>query len=341
MTTLGVIWFFLLGALFIGYSILDGFDLGVGAWHLRARRDEERRTMLNAIGPVWDGNEVWLISAGGVLFGAFPSVYATVFSGFYLALMLVLLVLMLRAVAFEFRSKQESPRWRSAWDIVFSLSSIAAAILFGVALGNILRGIPLDENFLYADSFLALLNPYALLIGVLSLAMFAYHGALYVVLKAPGELEQRARRWADSAGPVYLILFLIASGFTVALHPHLLRNYSNAAILWIVPLLAIAAIALSIVLHRRGQGRHSFIASSLSIALMWILAGSGLYPDLVPALGTPEQSINISNGASPDSTLLAMLVISALSFPFVLGYTIWVYRVFKGKVDVSSKSAHY
>ncbi|MBN1570242.1 MAG: cytochrome d ubiquinol oxidase subunit II [Acidobacteria bacterium] len=341
MTILGIIWFFLLGVLFIGYSILDGFDLGVGVWHLRGRRDEERRTMLNSIGPVWDGNEVWLISAGGVLFGAFPSVYATVFSGFYLALMLILLVLMLRAIAFEFRSKHESPRWRNTWDIVFSLSSIVATILFGVALGNILRGVPLDKNALYTAGFLALLNPYALLIGVLSLAMFAYHGALYIVMKAPGELENRARGWAGTAGMAYLILFVIASVFTAFFQPHLLRNYGRFPALWALPIITICMIVFSTAQHRRGRCRSSFIASSASIALMWLMVGAGLYPNLVPALGMPERSINIANGASSDSTLLAMLVIAVLFLPLVVGYTIWVYRVFKGKVDVSSEYAHY
>jgi cytochrome d ubiquinol oxidase subunit II len=192
MTALQVIWFFLLGVLFVGYAILDGFDLGVGFWHLGAKGDDERRAMLNAVGPVWDGNEVWLLTAGGALFGAFPAVYASVFSGFYLALMLVLLVLMARAISFEFRSQVQSPGWRGAWDVVFSVSSTVAILLFGVALGNILRGITLDPAGNYTGTFFGLLNPYALMIGVLGLAMLAFHGALYMVIKGSGELEERS-----------------------------------------------------------------------------------------------------------------------------------------------------
>ncbi len=211
MTALQVIWFFLVGVLFVGYAILDGFDLGVGFWHLRAKGDDERRAMLNAVGPVWDGNEVWLLTAGGALFGAFPAVYASVFSGFYLALMLVLLVLMARAISFEFRSQVDSPGWRSAWDVIFSVSSTVAIVLFGVALGNILRGIPLDAAGNYTGTFFGLLNPFALMTGVLGLAMLAFHGALYMVIKGSGDLEERARGWVGPAGYVYLALFVVTA----------------------------------------------------------------------------------------------------------------------------------
>ena len=341
MTSLQVIWFCLLGVLFIGYAVLDGFDLGVGFWHLRAKGDDERRTMLNSVGPVWDGNEVWLLSAGGVLFGAFPPVYASVFSGFYLALMLVLLGLMARAISFEFRSQDESSRWRNAWDVVFSLSSVVATLLFGIALGNILRGIPLDSSGNFTGSFWTLLNPYALMIGILGLAMIAFQGALYTVIKASGDLESRARDWAQNAGYIYLALFLVASVVTIATQVHLLENYRDVVVLWVVPALVLAFIVGAIVFHRRGEAGRAFLNSSLSIAAIWCLVGSGLFPRLVPALDAPELSLTLANASSGDLTLKTMLVIALLGMPVVIGYTIWVYWAFKGKVDLGRESSHY
>jgi len=312
MTALQVIWFFLVGMLFVGYAILDGFDLGVGFWHLRAKGDDERRAMLNAVGPVWDGNEVWLLTAGGALFGAFPAVYASVFSGFYLALMLVLLALMARAISFEFRSQVDSIGWRSAWDVIFSVSSTVAIVLFGVALGNILRGIPLDAAGNHTGTFFGLLNPFALMTGVLGLAMLAFHGALYMVLKGSGDLEERARGWAGSAGYVYLALFLIVAVVTVTTQGHLLENYRAFPLLW-----------------------------GLSIASIWAQIGAGLFPRLLPALGAPELSLTLVNSSSGHLTLKAMFIIALVGMPVVIGYTAWVYWMFKGKVDISQEGAHY
>jgi cytochrome d ubiquinol oxidase subunit II len=293
------------------------------------------------VGPVWDGNEVWLLSAGGVLFGAFPMVYASVFSGFYLALMLVLLALMARAISFEFRSQVESSRWRKAWDVVFSVSSIAASLLFGVALGNILRGIPLDSSGNFTGSFWTLLNPYALLIGILGLAMIAFQGALYTAIKGSRDLESRARGWATGAGYAYLALFVVASIVTIATQAHLLENYRNVVVLWAVPGLVLAFIVGAIVFHRRGEAGRAFLSSSLSIAAIWGLVGCGLFPRLVPALGAPDLSLTLANASSGDLTLKAMLVIALLGMPLVIGYTIWVYRAFKGKVDLGHESSHY
>ncbi len=249
--------------------------------------------MLNAVGPVWDGNEVWLLTAGGALFGAFPAVYASVFSGFYLALMLVLLVLMARAVSFEFRSQVESPRWRSAWDAVFSVSSAVAILLFGVALGNILRGVPLNASGDFTGSFWTLLNPYALMIGVLGLAMLAFHGALYVVIKGSGDLEARARGWARVAGTAYLALFLVASLVTIATQEHLLENYREVAVLWAIPVLVLAFIAGAITLHRRGESGRAFLSSSLSIAAMISaeIAGNRARPSRPVATGPTRNGL--------------------------------------------------
>ena len=341
MTALQVIWFFLLGVLFVGYAVLDGFDLGVGFWHLRAKGDDERRAMLNAVGPVWDGNEVWLLTAAGALFGAFPAVYASVFSGFYLALMLVLLVLMARAISFEFRSQVDSIGWRSAWDVIFSVSSTVAIVLFGVALGNILRGIPLDAAGNYTGTFFGLLNPFALMTGVLGLAMLAFHGALYMVIKGSGDLEERARGWAGPAGYVYLALFLITAVVTATTQAHLLDNYRAFPLLWAIPVAVLSFISGALFLHQNGESGRAFLCSSLSIAAIWAQVGAGLFPRLVPALGAPELSLTLSNSASGELTLKAMFIIALLGMPAVIGYTAWVYWMFKGKVDVSQESAHY
>ncbi len=341
MSAYQVIWYLLIGVLLAVYAILDGFDLGVGFWHLWTKRDEDRRTLLNSIGPVWDGNEVWLLTGGGALFAAFPPVYASVFSGFYLAMVLVLLTLITRAVALEFRSKEPSATWRRAWDVGFSLSSVLAALLFGVALGNILRGIPLTEARDYAGTFFGLLNPYALLVGVLAVAMVAFHGALYIVLKTSGELEERARGWASGAGVVYLVLFLAATAVTIATQSHLLDNARSQPVLWAVPVHAAVFIALAIASHRQARAGRAFLLSSLSIAGVMGCVGAGLFPRLVPALGTPERSLTAANASSSELTLKVMLILVVLVLPIVLAYTAWVYWAFRGKVDVGHESNHY
>jgi len=195
---LSILWYGLVGGLFIGYAILDGFDLGVGAWHLFVKKDEERRLLLNSIGPVWDGNEVWLVTAGGALFAAFPEAYATVFSGFYIPFMLLLACLIFRAVAIEFRSKQPMAWWRRMWDVSFSASSILSALLIGVALGNLIYGVPLTADHEFAGTFFGMLHPYALLVGVTTVALFMMHGAIYVVLKTEGEVQAKFRRWVTN-----------------------------------------------------------------------------------------------------------------------------------------------
>lgn len=341
MTELQVIWFLLVGVLFTGYAVLDGFDLGVGFWHLRAKGDDERRTLLNAVGPVWDGNEVWLLTAGGALFAAFPPVYASVFSGFYLAMMLLLLALIARAVSLEFRSQEKSTRWRSSWDTVFSLASTLAAVLFGVALGNILRGVPLNEAGDVTGTFFTLLNPYAILIGMVTLSVLATHGALFIVMKASDDLAKRAKQWASAAGLVSIILFLVASIVTVATQTHLLENYSSVPVLWAIPVLALLAMGSSWFFNKQGRSGRAFFGSTLSIVFMMGLSGAALFPRLVPALDAPALSLTLSNSSSSELSLKTTLIIAVIGMPMVIGYTVWVYRAFKGKVDVSKESAHY
>jgi len=339
MSALQVIWFFLIGILLAIYAILDGFDLGVGFWYLFSKKDKDRRVLLNSIAPFWDGNEVWLLTGGGALFAAFPHVYATVFSGFYLALMIVLYSLIFRAVSVEFRNKGGSTRWQNFWDRAFAIGSILPALLFGVALGNIMRGLPLDEGMNFTGSFFTLLNPYSLMIGLLGLFMIATHGALYIVLKTEKELSDRARSWAQNSWYVYLALFVLAAVVTILSQPHLLENYEDAPLLWVIPAFALAAIIMTGVFNKKGKSVKSFVASSLSIAGLFALTGSGLFPYLVPAFGKPGYGLTVMNASSSNLTLKVMFILAVIGIPIVVGYTIWIYRVFKGKVK--ENELHY
>lgn len=340
MTDLQTTWFFLITVLLIGYSILDGFDLGVGFWYLFTRKDEHRRVLLRAIGPVWDGNEVWLLTGGGALFAAFPHVYATVFSGFYLALMLVLAGLIFRAVAIEFRNQEESPGWRKSWDVAFGVGSIIPALLLGVAFGNILRGLPLDDAMNFTGSFFTLLNPYALLIGLVGLSFFATHGALYTVLKADGELAETAAVWARKTSGVYLVLAVVGAIASAAFFPHLRANHAASPALWVVPVVALAAVVLVGVFARKGEYTRAFVASSVSIAGLMLASAVALFPNLVPGLGAPELSLTVFNASSSALTLKTMLILAIIGVPIVLAYTWWIYRVFSGKV-VLAQEDHY
>ncbi|MGE5611963.1 MAG: cytochrome d ubiquinol oxidase subunit II [Bacillota bacterium] len=332
------IWFLLVFVLLIGYAILDGFDLGVGILHPFARSEHERRVSLNAIGPVWDGNEVWLLTAGGALFAAFPPVYATVFSGFYIALMLLLVALIARAVAMEFRSKIESPAWKRFWDFAFFLGSALPALLLGVAFGNILRGVPIDATGQFTGSFLELLNPYALLVGALSLTTFAMHGALYLAGKSDGDLRHRLMGLVPKLWFLFAILYVATSLATIWVSPFLMNRF--LATPWMWPLLLIAIVAgLSVVVFARSARLASaFAASSLAIGSMLGLAGASLYPRWVPSLTNLNYSLTIANSSSTQHTLLVMLIIALIGVPMVLAYTAFVYRIFKGKVILSEES---
>ncbi|MEW6203189.1 MAG: cytochrome d ubiquinol oxidase subunit II [bacterium] len=334
MSGLQVAWFIMVGFFIAGYAILDGFDLGVGFWHLFARKDSERRLVLNAIGPVWDGNEVWLLAIGGCLFASFPPVYATVFSGFYLAFMLVIFALIFRATAIVFRSEHPSKWWRSWWDGAFAFGSVIPSVFFGVALGNLLRGLPLDDAGNYTGTFADLLNPYSLLIGFTGFAMVATHGALYLVLKTEGGLADRARGWAQKMWVFYLVLFLIAGAVTLVAQPQLIVNYNSLPILWIIPALTLAAIVMLGVFNMKGEAMKAFYSSIFSIIGLISLSGSALFPNLVPSLDNPQLSLNIMNASSSPLTLKAMLVITLLGMPVVIVYTVWIYTAFGGKVKL-------
>ncbi len=335
---LNSIWFVLVGVLFTGYAILDGFDLGIGALHLFTSKDEERRIMINSIGPVWDGNEVWLVTGGGALFAAFPNVYATVFSGFYLAFVLLLFALIFRAVAIEFRSKQPMRWWRQMWDIGFAGGSILAALLIGVALGNIAQGIHIDADGEFAGTFLGLLKPYPLLLGVTTVALFMMHGAIYGVMKTEGELHDKLRGWAMNATIFFVICAATTTMATLLYIPHLAERIRDHPWLFSIALANMLAIANIPREFHRGNDWLAFISSCATIATLMLLFGINQYPDLVYSSPNPENSLNIINAASSHKTLGIMLVIACIGVPIVLAYTVCIYWIFRGKVKVDRTS---
>ena len=332
------IWFMLIGVLFTGYAILDGFDLGAGALHLFVRGDTNRRIILNAIGPVWDGNEVWLVTGGGALFAAFPEVYATSFSGFYTAMVLLLVGLIFRAVAIEFRSKQKETWWRNLWDTSFCVSSIISALLIGVALGNIARGIPLNAEHEFAGSFLGLLNPYALLIGVTTVMLFVMHGSIYLVMKTEGELHDTIRRWVNPAIIYFVITYIAATIATLAYIPHMVQNLKTVPLLWILPLLNALAIANIPREIHHGRDFRAFLSSCASMAALLALFGIGTWPYMIYSKPFAEYSLHIYNAASSPETLKIMFTIAVLGMPLVISYTISIYYIFRGKVKLDASS---
>lgn len=335
---LNTIWFILVGVLFTGYAMLDGFDLGVGALHLFTKDDTERRILLNSIGPVWDGNEVWLVTAGGALFAAFPNVYATVFSGFYLAFYLLLASLIFRAVAIEFRSKQPMRWWRQMWDVSFSMGSILSALLMGIALGNIAWGVPVDERGEFAGTFLGLLKPYPLLVGVLTVALFMMHGAIYGVMKTEGALHDKLRRWAMN-GIIFFVMCAATTTMATLLYvPHMADRVRANPWLFSIVLVNMLAIANIPREFHYNRDHRAFLSSCIAIITLMLLFGLNLFPNLVYSLPNPENSLNIYNAASSQKTLGIMLVIAGIGVPVVIAYTICIYWIFRGKVKLDRMS---
>ena len=335
---LNTIWFILIGVLLSGYAILDGFDLGVGTLHLLIKNDNDRRVMINSIGPVWDGNEVWLVTGGGALFAAFPQVYATVFSGFYTAIFLLLFSLIFRAIAIEFRSKQPMKWWRQTWDISFSVSSILIAFLMGVALGNIITGIPLDADKEFAGSFLSLIKPYTVLVGITTVALFMMHGSIYVVMKTEGELQSKIRSWVNNTIIFFVICYVTTTMYTLIYYPHMVQHFKDAPILFSVAVLNMLAIANIPREIFHGREFRAFLSSCASIASLLALFAIGLFPNIVLSDPNPVNSLTIYNAASSQKTLGIMLTIAILGIPFVLAYTISIYWIFRGKVKIDSMS---
>ena len=335
---LNTIWFLLVGALFTGYAMLDGFDLGVGTLHLFTKTDEERRLMINSIGPVWDGNEVWLVTGGGALFAAFPNVYATVFSGFYLALMLLLAALIFRAVAIEFRSKQPMRWWRQMWDVSFSGGSFLAALLIGVALGNIAWGVPLDERGEFAGTFLGLLKPYPLLVGVTTVALFMMHGAIYGVMKTEGALHDKLRVWTMRCIIFFVICAVTLTMATLLYVPHMAARMRGNPWLFSVALANMLAIANVPREFHHGRDRMAFFSSCGAIITLMALFAVNIFPNMIFCPEHPEYSLTIYNAASSAKTLGIMLVIAGIGVPAVVAYTVCIYWIFRGKVKLDRVS---
>jgi len=337
--SLNEIWFILFVLIVSGYLILDGFDMGVGILHpFVADGDDERRVSLNSIGPIWDGNEVWLVLAGGVLFAAFPIVYASLFSGFYFAFMLVLLFLILRTVAIEFRSKREGEGWRSAWDFIFFLGSAAMALLFGIAFANILGGVPIDQQGnVTIRSVFDLLHPFALWFGVLTAIMLSLHGAVYLDLKTTDDINERVHTWI----PWLMGLFAVMAGITVF---HMVRNnYPSVAIyyqIWplIFPAIALLAFIGLYLMVKRGKQFNAFVCSSILIAFSLFTVGVGLFPNLLISTTNAAYNLTIYNSASQPNSLTVMLIVAVIGMPFVLLYSAGVYYLFRGKVRLESDS---
>jgi len=329
----------MLGVLLTGYAILDGFDLGVGVLHLwLGKNDQERRVVLNSIGPLWDGNEVWLVTFGGALFAAFPRAYATILSGFYLPVVVLLACLIGRAISIEFRSKRKSQAWRSYWDVSFFLSSTLGVFVMGVMVGHVLRGVPLDEEQEYAGTFTDLFHPFPLLVGALTVVTAALHGATYLGMKVEGELAARAKKAAFTLFFVFLALYVAASALTLATVPHALQNFEHLPVAWAVVALNVLAIAnVPRTLHRGSAGFAFFSTACLICALTFLLA-MAIFPNLVLDPVHPERSLTLTNAASSESTLKLMRVIALLGLPFIATYTFIVYWVFRGKTKLDSFS---
>lgn len=336
---LNLVWYILFVIIISGYLILDGFDLGVGILHLGlAKTDLERRIMINSIGPIWDGNEVWLVVGGGVLFAAFPAVYASLFSGFYAAMMLILLVLILRTVAIEFRSKRSGHVWRTLWDIIFSLSSLLIAFLFGVAFGNIIAGVPLDAEQNIRTSFFGLLTPFTVLVGISAVAMMAMHGAIYLTMKVDGALFERVKSWLPKLMAAFFLLnTLVVLAILLGLQ-YATANYFSSITLAIFPAIALVSMLAAWWLVRKENYFKAFLASSMMIALLLFSGAISLYPNLLVSTIAAANNLTIYNAAAAPNSLLTMLIIALIGMPFVVAYTAGVYYIFRGKVELTAES---
>ena len=335
MFDLNTLWFVLVTILFIGYFILEGFDYGVGIlMPLLGKSDRERRMIINTIGPVWDGNEVWLLTAGGAIFAAFPMWYATMFSGFYIALALMLLALIFRGVAIEFRSKNRYPGWRTTWDWIIFGGSLIPALLWGVALGNLLRGVPIDANMNYVGNFFYLLNPYSLLGGITMLSVFILHGAIFLALKTEDKLTVGAVAITKKVGPVATVLvfaFVVATYFATDFVARLGINPG------IIPIAAGGCLlAAGWFIHHDRPG-WAFIMNSLTIALSTLTIFMTLYPRVMISSLNPDWSLTIYNASSSTYTLTVMSIVALVFVPIVLVYQGWTYWVFRQRIGRQSE----
>ena len=327
------IWFLLIGVLLIGYSVLDGFDLGIGSlFPFLAKKNEEKEILCKTIGPFWDGNEVWLLTGGGALFAAFPHTYATVFSGFYLALMLVLFALILRAVSLEFRS--HDLKRQKLWDGAFIIGSFLPSLLYGVALGNVIQGIPLNSNMDFTGNFFTLLRPFPLLIGLFGLTAILLQGSTYAALKTESRIQERSRRISQKLWLVYIILLAVSLLVSLVTLPGAARKIGA----WVFTAVVVVSLIFMKWAFSTKKDGLAFFSSSLAFGGLWGIAGSIHFPNLVRDSNDPTLSLNIYNSSSSELTLKVMLIITLVGMPLVIGYTIYLYKVFKGKVRFSDEA---
>lgn len=366
-TTLKLIWWLFIGVLLIGFAVMDGFDMGVASWlPFLGKTDDERRVIINTIGPTWEGNQTWLVTAGGAIFAAWPLVYAAAFSGLYIALLLVLFALFFRPVGFDYRSKLADPRWRNGWDWALFTGGAVPALVFGVAFGNLFIGLPFhyDESLrsFYTGSFFGLLNPFALLCGAVSLSMLMLHGAIYLQLRTDGAVQKRAQKAALIAGMVCAAAFALAGiwiaygidGYLItstqdtntALNP-LAKTVEKSAGAWLsnyhaypwmilAPIAGFAGIALSLLNARFKNERSAFLFSSIAIAGIILTAGFSMFPFIMPSSTDPVSSLTIWDAVSSKKTLGIMFIVTVIFLPLIMLYTSWVYRVLRGKITVQS-----
>lgn len=332
-------WFIVVVILLAGYSILDGFDLGVGMLHLFSKKDVERRLMLNSIGPVWDGNEVWLVTAGGALFAGFPHVYATLCSAYYIPIMFLLTGLIFRAVAIEFRSKQPMAWWRWTWDVLFSLASLMIAFALGVAMGNMIRGIPLNEEMEFTGSLVDLVHSYDILVGVMTVALFSMHGAIYILMKTEGELHDKLRLWINPSIIFFIICYAVTTMTTLIYQPHMVQTIIDRPIFFVVAVINMLAIANIPREVQRNRDDLAFVSSCVNIVCLMSLYAIGTYPNIIRAINDPENlSLTIHNSASSAMTLEILLLMVFIGIPIILAYTFSIYWIFHGKVRLESTS---
>lgn len=339
------LWFYIVAVMVAAYVVLDGFDLGAGALHLFvARNDAERRTVLQSIGPVWDGNEVWLLAGGGAMVLAFPKLYASGFSGFYLPLMMVLWLLILRAIAIEFRSHLESPIWRPLWDTIFSISSLLLAVFLGAALGNVVRGVPLNgdgffftplwTSFQVGGDELGILDWYTVTVGATSLLALTYHGAQWIMLKTEKEVRDRAKKAAGIVWPLLILFVALVTVMTFSIQPHVPEQMNAAPLSYLLPLLALVGITGSRVFMARGRELAAFLGSAAFLVFMLASVVFGLYPLVLPATGDPSLSLTIHNASGPPYALSVALIWWVPGMALVVTYTTFMYRQMRGKVEL-------
>ncbi|UII76478.1 cytochrome d ubiquinol oxidase subunit II [Flagellimonas sp. HMM57] len=342
-TFLGVdyptLWYLVVGLLFSGYAILEGFDYGAGAWHLFFRKDLSRRIAINAIGPLWDANQVWLIIGGGALFAGFPVMYATMLSAMYIPFMLFLMLLVLRSSAIKFRSAEKMKWWRRTWDITYFISNVLIAFLLGVVLGNIVQGFEIGENFSYKGGiFLAFLSPYAIMVGLTTLSVFMTQGAIFLLLKTEGRLHARLTFLLKRGMIFFIISFAVTSLYTLLFIPGVTDKFKENPIFFVLPLLSFLAVANIPRLVSKKKYANALVFSSLTMAFLLMLVALQLYPVLLPSTIHPEHSVTIYNAASSQKSLGIMLTIVVIGAPLLAGYFFFLYKTFHGKVKLDDTS---